>query len=160
MDRTGVSITVFAADLVATFGDLLVSPAPQTGRPRQVQDRHHGPKQWQPAAEVSNRFAAAVAIPAGIDDIHLGHQIVVREVRVSLGHSGVMQRNETQPPAATIQSAKIPHLPLAKSAIAIVDHDVGLGRLIGIGKGTRFSHRCVDFSGIQCVSILVCNRIQ
>ncbi len=127
MDRTGVFFTVFAADFVSPFGDLLITPTPQSGGAGQVQNRHRRPQQRQSATEIANRVAAAVPISVVIDDIHLGHQTVVRQIRIPLSDAWIVQRNKAQSWATAIKTPQISHLALAKSTLAVINDNVSAG---------------------------------
>ena len=59
-----------------------------------------------------------------IDDIHLIHHLLMRQIGVPLGDSGIVQRDERQPLAAQVEPTQMFDLRLAKVAVAVVNYDV------------------------------------
>jgi hypothetical protein len=73
---------------------------------------------------------------AGVDNHHLLHQSLMIEVRITPGDLGIVQREKRQS-AGGIPAMEPFHLPLAKSAMAIVDNDLGARPL---QNGRKFYH--------------------
>ncbi len=69
-----------------------------------------------------------------IDDIHLPHQVIVRQIRVSLRHPRVVQREKRQPSSAAIQPPQVLHLAHAKATITVVNDDISFRSLVRIAK--------------------------
>ena len=157
VDRAGILIAGgLAGDAVPTRGDLVVGPSPQGGGAGEVQDRHRPPERRKPAAEVTDRVAAAVHRPVGPDDKHLRHQHFVGERRVPLGDAGVVQRQKTEPFSAPIEAPEVADLALAEAALAVKYHHVAPWRFVGIGELFHGESRGeeIGFEPIECSRIV------
>lgn len=62
------------------------------------------------------------------------------QFRVVLSYPGVMKRDVGKSVSAAIEALQSPDLRFAKVALSIKDHDIRVGKLIGIGQLAWLNH--------------------
>ena len=62
------------------------------------------------------------------------------QVRVVLSYPGVMKRDVRKSVSAAIEALQSPDLRFAKVALSIKNHDIRIGKLVGIGELAWFDH--------------------
>lgn len=102
MDAAGIVLAPFSSQLVAAFGDLPVGPTPKTRRERDMHQRSDWPQHGESSGQVADRIRTPVTVALSIDHVHLLHQRFSRQIGVSLGDSGVVQRDEREPASPPI----------------------------------------------------------
>jgi hypothetical protein len=66
-----------------------------------------------------------------IDQVHVLHQLLVRQVRISLAHSRIVQRDERQPPG-TVPPCQPRHLAAAKATLPVKNDHIGIRSVVRI----------------------------
>lgn len=79
------------AKAIASLGHLPVQPLPEGQAAGNVQYWRQPPKASQTAREISNRSSASITIALAIDDVHLLHQHVMRQIGIALLHYRIVQ---------------------------------------------------------------------
>lgn len=142
MNAAGIAVALLRrAESIAPVGDLPVKPLPERQAEGNVQQRGQPPEPAQAAGKISNGRRAAVTFALPIDDVHLLHHHVVRQVGVSAGHFGIVQ-GQIRQLVLTIPPGELANLRRADAAIAVVDDDIGVGPLVGGGEGNRLACGC------------------
>lgn len=95
-----------------------------------MQQRGERPESRQMPREIAKRRRSAVVVAGLVDQHHLVHQPLVRELGKSPLHFGVVQRQKRQP-AGSIPTMQPLDLLRAEFAVSVVDHDIGLGAIVG-----------------------------
>ena len=97
MECAGAAFVAFgAAEAVAISGDPAVERPPDEHAAREVEQRSGPPEASQSSRQVANRLGAPVAIAGAVDDHHLLHQPIVRQVGPAAGDFGIVQREIRQ----------------------------------------------------------------
>jgi hypothetical protein len=81
-----------------------------------------------------------MAISSLINDIHLLHHHLMGQILIPLLNSRVMQRDKSESISATIQTFQSFDLRFAKVAVSIVDHDIRVGKIVGISQFSLLNH--------------------
>ena len=148
MQLTSIALTLLgAAKPVTVSGNPTIEGPPDEHAAREVHEGRSPPQSAQAPRKIANRFGAPMAIAAGVDDAHLGHQPIVRHVGPALSNLGVVQR-EIAELLLTVPPRQFANLRGANAAIAVENHHVGFRALVGrrqfvLGHRVRI-RRCWD----------------
>jgi hypothetical protein len=108
---------------ISSRGDLIIEPLPNRETKGNVHQRREDPQPRQPAREITKGCGTAVLPTLRIDNKHLGHQLVMRQVRRVPAHFRVVERQECQS-VFTIPTMQPIDLLGAKLTVAVVNHDI------------------------------------
>lgn len=84
VDFANIVFARFSRQLVSSLGNLLVHPPPQSGRTGNVHHRCRNPQQGQTPGQIANRVGSAMSAIPPINDVHLLHQLIMRQIGISL----------------------------------------------------------------------------
>ena len=98
------------------------------------------PQCGKASGEVANCIGTAVATSRLIHHVHLLHHHLMGQVRVVLSYPGVMKRDVGKSVSEAIEALQSPDLRFAKVALSIKNHDIRIGKLVGIGELAWFDH--------------------
>ncbi len=140
MQLTRIVTAVFGAAPTRATQPITIARDPAIERPpqkhaaRKVEQRHRPPETAQPERKITDRCGAPTPIAVSVDEAHLLHQPIGRQVGPALGDFGSVQRQVRQLSLA-IPPRQLSDLGGADAAVAVVDDDIGVGSLVGIGQG-------------------------
>ncbi len=103
-----------------------------------MQQRDERPEQREPPREDAEGVGAAKLTALAGQDVHLLHQLLVRQVGTSLSHFWRVQGQKRQTPTRETMQPK--DLPLAENAVSVIDDNIGLRKVLGrrqIGDNSR-----------------------
>jgi len=75
-----------------------------------------------------------------IDDVHLFHHLSMREIGISLGDAGIMQRDEREPISKAVEPTQMGDPGAAKLALSVVNHDISVVLRVRIGQVGSAKH--------------------
>jgi len=89
-----------------------------------VQDWCGWPQQWQATAQVTHGVGSTVLLTQLVDDVHLVHELVIRQVGANVFHSLIVQRQEGESSAKLVETTNPAHATTTKVAVAIEYNDI------------------------------------
>ena len=126
------------AEAISPPGDLPIHPLPERQTAGNVKYWSQPPKAAESSGQISNRGCSGVTIPLAIDDVHLLHQHIVRQVGIPPCCLRIVQREIRQLPSA-VPPSQLVDLSGTHAAVAVVDDDVRARPLLGSWQmGCRF----------------------
>ena len=97
------------------------------------------PEPVQSSGNFSQSVYAAITPPFPADQVHFFHQHIVSEVGVANSDELVLQGHKRQY-LLLVPLGQLGYLAVAKPAVAVVDNDVALGKLLGVRQSLSWHH--------------------
>jgi hypothetical protein len=132
LDFTRATVAVTATNPVPPAGNLPVDPAPERHQEGDVQQRHQPPKLGQLFAEIPAGIRPAKTLASSGDHPHLIVELLLRQIGAQSLNALIVQAQVRQFPRVPATQAL--HLVPTKNALAVPDHHIRSGHLIGIGQ--------------------------